>query len=296
MRLALGTVQFGMEYGVSNVYGQTMENEVKQILVSAYDHGICMLDSATSYGLAEKVVGQAIIDGEITSAKWKIVTKTPSFKVQRITGKQVEELEVAFETSCNKLNRKTFYGLLIHNCDDLFASDGTKLFESLQQFKECGLVEKIGVSLYSSEQVDRVLDEFPIDLVQLPVNILDQRLLKNGRLAKLKRYGVEIHARSVFLQGLLLMNLVDVAEWFKPIRNTLGMFHQLACEKGLTPLELALGFVQGIHDIDRVVVGVNTLDQLIEIVNAAEIELAPSDYSGLSISDPVFMNPVNWKL
>jgi len=132
--------------------------------------------------------------------------------------------------------------------------------------------------------------------VQLPINILDQRLLEGGQLSMLKKYGVEIHARSVFLQGLLLMPLKNISPWFNPIMNTLEALHVKASKLNMSTLQLALGFVQSISEVDKVVVGVNTLNQLREIISATSIYINTEEFSDLSINDPIYLNPSNWRV
>ncbi|MBT4731423.1 aldo/keto reductase, partial [Candidatus Woesearchaeota archaeon] len=200
-KLALGTAQFGLDYGISNVHGKTDKHNVNQILEFAYNNNIDTIDTAAMYGNAESVVGGSINN----SHSWKIVTKTPSFIGDCVDKTDVERLRRAFKKSILNLGRKNIYGLLIHSCDDLFKPGGSLLFKEMEALKSIGAVEKIGVSVYSSRQIEMVLNKFNIDLIQLPINILDQNLLIDGWLKKIKEKGIEIHARSVFLQGVLLM-------------------------------------------------------------------------------------------
>jgi len=190
----------------------------------------------------------------------------------------------------------TLYGLLIHNCNNLFLPGGEKLLQTMEQLKKKGSVKKIGVSVYSGEQVDFILDNYSVDLVQLPVNILDQRLINGGQLDRLKSQGVEVHARSVFLQGLLLMPLNNVSSWFNPIRKVLEEFHVEAKTRNMSALGMALSFVQSIHGVDKVLVGVNTLEQLHEIINTKLAIVNVTEFSNLSINNPTFINPSNWKI
>ena len=166
----------------------------------------------------------------------------------------------------------------------------------MNQLKDDGFIKKIGVSVYSGEQIDRLLDNYAVDLVQLPINILDQRLLNGGQLSKLKQHGVEIHARSVFLQGLLLMPLNSVHPWFDPILRVLGEFHIKAKKLNMSALQLALGFVQSIDEVDKVIIGVNTLKQMHEIIDIASVRINIEEFSNLSINDSTFLNPSNWKI
>ena len=290
MKIGLGAVQFGVNYGVSNIYGKTTKNEASKILQFAYENGINVIDTAISYGNSEDILGEVI-----TNDDWKIVTKTPCFSDNCLNSRHVKQLQESFNQSLFKLRKKNIYGLLLHSCDDLFKPGGRLLFQEMERLKSIGMIQKIGVSLYDGKQVDRLLDNYPIDLVQLPINILDQRLIKGGQLVKLKKYNVEIHARSVFLQGLLLMSLNNTPPWFNPVREVLESFHKEAKKRNMTVLQLALSFVQSIDEIDKVIVGVNTLKQLKEVVNAASIRVNTTELSCMSIDDPVFVNPGNWK-
>ncbi len=291
MKIALGTVQFGMNYGVSNNLGQTRESEVEKILQYAARYGVNILDTAPSYGNSNDILGK-----NIDCNYWNIVTKTPHFMSDSIGNKQIDKLFKSIELSQKKLGKDKFYGLLIHNYDDLFLPGGDRLFKAMEYLKKSGVVKKLGVSLYSGEQVDQILDNYSMDLVQLPVNILDQRLVDSGQLAKLKKYGIEVHARSIFLQGLLLMQSKDIPSWFEPIMGTLDAFHLEAKRRNMSALQLALGFVQSIDMVDKVVIGVNTLKQMREIISAASIQVDTTEFSRLSISNPTFLNPSNWKI
>jgi len=292
MKLALGTAQFGMSYGISNQEGQTNIEEVAAILAYAQEHDIVTLDTAAVYGNSEATLGRVLSNN---CGAFQIVTKTPHFKASSISNDELSLLRDTFEQSLAHLGVEQIDGLLIHACDDLFANNGQKLFHELEILKAQGKVNKIGVSVYSSQQIDRVLNEFSIDLVQLPVNVFDQRLIEDGSLDRLKKENVEVHARSVFLQGLLLMPVESISPWFMPIMPTIKRFHALAQEMGLSPLQLALGFVSALEQVDRVVIGVNNLAQLQEIVEAPNALIDVVQCQELSVQDPRFISPGNWQ-
>jgi len=291
-KIALGTVQFGISYGISNQLGKTSKSKIEEILQYAHKNGINTLDTAALYGNSEELIGDFAHD----DGKWDIVTKIPPIGNTAIGDKQIDILLRDFELSLDKLKRKSVYGLLLHSCDDLFLADGYRLLQAMERLKEEGFVKKIGVSLYGYDQIERILGNYSIDLVQLPVNILDQRLLDSGHLKTLKKYDVEIHARSVFLQGLLLMQTSDIPSWFDPIKKALNAFHKEAKKRRISTLQLALSFVQSIDEIDKVVVGVNTLEQLHQIIEAMPLRVNIRDFSSLSISDKNFLNPSNWRI
>ena len=250
-----------------------------------------MIDTASSYGDSEKILGEVI-----TNYYCKLVTKTPHFSDSYIDNSHVLKLKESFHQSLFNLRQKDIYGLLLHSCDDLLKPGGGLLLQEMENIKSNGLVKKIGVSLYNSEQVDIVLSKFNIDLVQLPINIFDQQLLIGGWLDKLKDFDVEIHARSVFLQGLLLMTNDLVPPYFFPIKKNLEAFYKSAKELSLSQLELALGYVMGVSEIDQVVVGVNTVEQLKEIIKVTQVQINPMEFSDIAINDPTFTNPSLWKL
>jgi aryl-alcohol dehydrogenase-like predicted oxidoreductase len=289
--LIIGSAQFGMHYGVSNTCGTTKEESVSSILNIANYNGISLVDTAPSYGNSEIVLGRGEIDEQ-----WNFITKTPSFSVDKISRNETKKLKSIFAESCKRVNKKKLYGLLVHSCDDLFKPGGSDIFREMESIKEKGLVEKIGVSVYSSYQIEKVLKNFPIDLIQLPINILDQRLLRNDYLKKLKEAGIEIHARSAFLQGLLLMDSKDISPYFDPILSALYRFHNSARQDNLSKLELALGFVNSIDEIDNTIIGVNNLEQLNECISASRVVIDTNRYKSLSISDPMFLNPQYWKI
>ena len=290
-KIALGTAQFGMSYGISNQLGKTSKYKVEEILLHAHKNGINTLDTASLYGNSEELIGNFA-----HNAEWDVITKIPTIGNAAICNKQIDALLRSFELSLSKLNQKNIYGLLLHSCDDLFSVGGYRLLQAMEELKKEGFVKKIGVSLYDSNQVDRVLGNYPIDLVQLPVSILDQRLLDSGHLKALKKYDVEIHARSVFLQGLLLMQTSDISSWFDPVKGVLNSFHKEAKKRRISALQLALSFVQSIVEIDKVVVGVNTLEQLHQIIDAMSLRVDIRDFSSLSIRDATILNPSNWRI
>lgn len=291
MKVALGTVQFGVNYGISNKAGKTSQAEVGAILAAARSNGVSVIDTASLYGDSEAVLGQSLP----ADSGFSIVTKTPQFSGQTLDGADAQQMEDTLRSSLAKLGAAAIYGLLIHRADDLLLPGGDLLVERLLRLKQTGLVSKVGVSVYSGRQIDLVLERFQMDLIQLPINVLDQRLLQSGHLQKLKNAGVEIHARSAFLQGLLLMELQEIPEYFDSVRGRLESYHRFIKEHGLTPLQAALGFVSGIPEIDQVVCGVNDARQLREICEAAQAKVDFRAFADFGTTDEAIVNPALWK-
>jgi len=291
VKIGLGTVQFGVDYGISNSEGQTSVDEVVKVLAVARRHGVRIIDTAALYGSSESVLGKVLP----ADHQFKLVTKTARIDAARITPADVALMEQTFARSLVKLNCSSVYGLLIHNSSDLLARDGHLLMESLNLLKKRGMVSKIGVSLYSAEQVEQVLEKYEIDLVQLPINVLDQRLLQGGQLAKLKAAGVELHARSAFLQGLLLMNPDTLPAHFDSIKLHLKNYHDYLSLRGITPVQAALGFVSGLSEIDAVICGVNNHLQLEELCSNSQ-PLPVDLFSEFALDCVDIVNPANWRL
>ncbi|MCK4264792.1 aldo/keto reductase [Candidatus Babeliales bacterium] len=287
MKLGIGTIQFGLAYGISNKEGQVAFDDGKKILSLAAETNISVLDTANSYGLSEEALGRLISENH----KFKIITKTPKF----LKG-SAENLERAFCDSLLKLKQRDVYGLLVHRTDDLFEKDGEQLWQKMVELKKRGLVKKIGVSVYDSNQLDMVLNKYPIDLVQLPVNLFDQRLVNNGYLKKLKKLNVEIHARSIFLQGLLLMKTEELSSFFDSLHEHFKKYHFFLKDNEITSLEASLDFVLKIKEIDCVLVGVCSAKQLNDILFVTMNSFAKEiNYSCLEYHDELILNPSLWK-
>jgi len=291
MKLGLGTVQFGLDYGVSNTQGITPLNEVCRILSLAAQSGLRIIDTAATYGTSETVLGKALTDDH----HFKIVTKTPVFSKSTITGADADQVEDIFYRSLSNLRAPAVYGLLVHHATDVLSAGGTLIFDRLHQMKNRGLIEKIGVSVYAADEIDRLMDSVMIDIIQLPVNILDQRLIQSGHLQKLKKAQIEIHARSVFLQGVLLMKPESLGSCFDSIRNHLKKYHHTIKRMGISAVEAALGFVINIQEVDTVLCGVNTCRPLQELISAAATSGLPAEhYTAFALTDPNILNPSKW--
>ncbi|MDC0309187.1 aldo/keto reductase [bacterium] len=288
-KLGLGTVQWGLPYGLANQHGLTTPETVTALLSEARHCGIEMLDTASLYGKSEAVLGANSLEG------FKVITKTPHFTTTHISDIEVNQLNETFQQSLNLLSRKKIYGLLIHHADDLLVPGGDRLLAAMRQLKEKRVVEKIGVSVYDGMQVDAVLKKFKPDLIQLPLSVLDQRMLSSGHLELLKNEGIEIHVRSVFLQGLLLMPLNNIPAFFEPIRPLLTRWHAAAHAQGLTANQAAIAFVKNLTYVDTVLVGLDNLAQFRTCFNDFAID-TNFDATGLACNDPVFVNPSLWQL
>lgn len=294
MKLGLGTAQFGLNYGISNQRGRIPADEVRAILALASNHGIEVLDTATAYGDSEAVIG-ASLSGE---ASFRIVTKTAASKFAASAHDIQAQLEQSLRDSLRHLRQQSVYGYLLHDPQQLFAPEADKLVAALQLLKQQGLVKKIGVSVYTATEIDRALELFLPDIVQAPVSIFDQRLVSSGHLVKLKKRGVEIHARSVFLQGLVLMPVEDMPAHFQTVAGHLEKFTRFTEAAGMSRLDAALAFIAQIEELDVALVGVSGLDELKTIVSSVkrnqDHELKIGNAAQWAIGNDEIVNPALW--
>jgi aryl-alcohol dehydrogenase-like predicted oxidoreductase len=280
-KLALGSVQFGMDYGISNTGGRVPFREVEKILNLAMENGINTLDTAPGYGNSEQVLG------EIGVNDFHIVTKTIPLKLG------VDNVLQSFYQSLIDLNTTSVDGLLIHNISDIKDKQFDALYKELNKLKQDKVINKIGFSTYIPNQVDFLLDNFDFDLIQVPFNVFDTRLVEGGQLQKLKNKKIEIHARSVFLQGILL-NFHSLPEYFSTWREQFVEYQLIVKESGLSLLEYALNFVIGFEEIDKVIIGVENCNQLQEAISSLEVK-NNINYKDNGLNDPFLVNPSNWR-
>ena len=267
-RLALGTVQFGLDYGIANTSGQVSAAEANNILSICEQEGIDLLDTASLYGNSETVLGQLLAS---RSGKFKVVSKLPDCSA--------EEVRKAFGDSLEHLQQEKLYGYLIHHYGHWEKNLG--IFDELQALREENKVDKVGFSLYHPQEAMTLLDRGIVpDLVQVPFSLFDQRF--NEVFSALKAAGTEIHVRSVFLQGVYFMNPENLPEHLLPAKRHLMHLGQVAKREGLSIADLCLNFALGQPLIDRVVIGVDSSKILNDnIVTSQKVELVKSLFSEL---------------
>jgi aryl-alcohol dehydrogenase-like predicted oxidoreductase len=291
LRLGLGTVQFGLDYGVSNRAGRPSEGEVAAILARAVEMGIGYLDTAPAYGEAEILVGRHLPRHH----NLRIVTK-----LSPIAGATIEALHgvTILETlarSFEHLRVDRVHGLLIHHAADLAKPGAEHIVDALMHARSRGWAERIGASVYDAEQLALVESQFQPQLVQLPLNVLDRRLIQSGMLSRLRALGVEVHARSIFLQGALLMNPNELPPFFAPVREHIAGLQRQWGAAGLTALGGCLAFALRRPEIDAVIVGINRLQELSEIEGiVARLGDEHSELEFLAEIDSIFLDPRRW--
>ena len=289
-KFGLGTAQFGMSYGRFRDSDRQNNQGVEQTLELARQFGFSMLDTAQGYGNAEDVLGTL---RDLTQS-FQIITKTSAFGPGQITDSHRSMLLEKIRSSLARLGCSSIYGVLIHRTDDLLQPGAEHLFDGLCEAKSQGIVEKIGVSVYTDDEIDRIFSRFDLDIVQLPINVLDRRLIEAGSLKELDRRGVEVHARSALLQGLLAANPAFLPPDFAAIRPVLSGFREAASNAGMTPPQAALMYLRSIPEIHRILIGVDSREQLFETFGNLP-DTCDINFDPFRINDPQILNPDNWR-
>jgi aryl-alcohol dehydrogenase-like predicted oxidoreductase len=284
-RLCIGTAQFGLPYGITNPTGTIAEDKITAILKTAWQAGSDTLDTAISYGGSERVLGvQSMND-------WKVITKIPP--VPEGIADVNEWVRNKFQASLDRLGVRSLYGLLVHQASQLEGPEGANIYRAIQNLKEDGLVRKIGVSVYNPECIGPLIANYPLDLVQAPLNILDRRLLSDQTMGQLKAKGVEVHARSIFLQGILLQPFDTLPPKFSRWRGLWKNMQNWMTQEGISAVQACVGFVFANKEIDRVIVGVTSENELAEVIRATKdrfVEPPPE----LVCNDADLINPSKW--
>lgn len=283
-RIILGTAQFGSKYGISNTKGKVKSNDINDILNYAKNENINLIDTAIEYGNCEEELSKFDMNS------WNIITKIPSIP-DHITDISAY-IESQVQKSQNKLNIKNFYSVLLHSPMQLLGEKGQFIWASLQNLKVKYSIEKIGFSIYSPDELDSLLGKYKPDIIQAPYNILDNRMESSGWLDRLQKLDIEVHARSVFLQGLLLMDPIKrprkFLKWDKIWKN----WDAWLKKNNLSPIEGCLAHALQNKKFKKIIIGVESVYQLRQIIKSC-------NYSNLSfpdfnIDDKTLIDPSKW--
>lgn len=286
-RLVLGTAQFGMDYGVTNLRGEVPRDEVASILRLATVVGIHTLDTACDYGRSETVLG-AIGVGD-----WDVITKLPAVLPTRRD--VVGWVEKHVVSSLERLGISQLSGLLVHRANHLLGRDGEVLYAALRSLSDQGLVSRIGISIYEPHRLASLIADRRIDIVQTPYNLFDRRIDRSGWLDSLTQRGSEVHLRSIFLQGLLLSPPEARPAYFRHWEPLWNEYDKWLREGGMTPMEACLGFALQTSTASKIVVGVESEAQLRQLLDST-LNLPAIRPTFPDVSDPMLIDPSKWEL
>ena len=278
--LVLGTAQWGNAYGVTNSQGRLIDQQIEEIAALALESKIRFADTASGYGDAETRLAPWAKQFEVTTK----VTGAASISVEDQLSKSLDALELDQVRCC-----------LIHDWPSLTQDQAEAAVKGLERAKASGIVAKIGISAYDEADLARAIAIFTkVDAVQVPVSILDQRLVGSSAIGQLKAMGTEIQVRSIFLQGLLASRS-DSALGNHP---EIQQFHDSCEQLKISPIQAALSFVQGLEWVDQLVVGITSAQELKEIVNASQLNRSANWHEITRSLEPSndlsLIDPRNW--
>ena len=282
-RLALGTAQFGLAYGLNNEAGQPSAAAVAEVLAAAQAAGLTLLDTAAAYGNSEARLGELL--GE--QPAFDLITKLPAGPPTQVAQHLAESLA--------RLRRQRLHGVMFHAFSPLQAEPVA--WQALQAARAAGQVARIGVSLYHPHEAEWLLAQgWDLDLVQVPYNVFDQRFA--AVLPRLATQGVEVHVRSAFLQGLLLREPATLPTFFQPLAPKLTRLRELAAQAKVPLPAALLLFAAYAPGVARAVVGVDSVANLQENLAAAD-HLAAAEAlrpALLALAEPTdtFILPYTW--
>lgn len=284
-RLAIGTAQFGSNYGVANRFGQVSPTEINQILKTCEKNEITFIDTAVAYGESEETLGSLMVGNYNIVSK---LTRIPddNTNVEDFVVNQVKQ-------SLSKLKVSKLYALLLHHPDQILGAKGRQLFNALKKLQDKGYVTKIGVSVYDPSLIKEIISLYDIEIVQVPLNLLDRRLITNNFHKYLKDKDIEIHVRSIFLQGLLLLKKDQRPPYFRRWEVIWNKWHSWLIESSLNPIEACIQFGLSYQEVDKIVIGVDNNEQLNEIIYSANKNCNLS-FPETCSDDQFLINPSKW--
>jgi aryl-alcohol dehydrogenase-like predicted oxidoreductase len=284
-RLILGTAQFGMDYGINNRRGKIPGDEAFKILDLAFEVGIDTLDTAYLYGDSESVIGKFI---KARGLEFKVISKLP-----KCSAKDVEKILVH---SLEKLGIKNFYGYLIHDFPNFI--ENIEIWDILNKFKSDGIIDKLGFSIYFTRELEYILSSgIKFDLLQVPYNIFDRRF--ETYFSRLKEMDIEVHVRSIFLQGLVFKDPDELTGFFDRVRWKIKELQLLSMKLEIPIFAICLNFALLNKHIDGVIFGIDNLDNLVEIIGSLDYLDAVSDIYDIFYifeeRDEKLILPINWR-
>ena len=284
-KLILGTVQMGLNYGVNNSSGQVSLNDSFKILNYAFENGITTLDSAEAYGNAHEVIGK--FHQENPNKKFKIITKLP----KDING----HISKKVDTYLIDLNISHIEVLMFHSYESY--NNNIEKFNLLKQLKINNKIKSIGVSVYTNDEIEKVLINDDVDVIQVPFNLLDNANLRETILIKAKSKGKIIHTRSALLQGLFFKDKNDSNKIVQNLKNELILLSHISKRDNASILQLALSYCLKQKNIDNVIIGVDSLNQLVDNLDTLNYNLKQKTLESINtinVKNLDFINPSLW--
>jgi aryl-alcohol dehydrogenase-like predicted oxidoreductase len=285
-KLILGTVQMGLSYGINNTEGKISLDDSIEILNHAHENGIEVLDSAEAYGNAHHVIGS--FHKNYPEKKFKVITKLPN----RIETDILEKVSSYLQ----ELQVDNLHALLFHSYSSYEHS--LNKFNILNGLKLEGKIEKLGVSVYTKQEIEQVILDDNIEIIQIPFNLLDNNSLRGELLEKAKSHGKTIHTRSALLQGLFFKDSNEDSKTVQSLRNELIILKGIARKHNISMATLALSYCLYQNNIDNVLIGIDSINQLKDNIQAVKYQASEAlvkEISAIKVNDVNLLNPSLWK-
>lgn len=287
-KIILGTVQFGVRYGINNLAGKPSQETVNSILDLAFRNNIRLLDSAEAYGNSQEVIGNY---HRTSNNRFDVITKFHS-----VSDSLPVSLRNRISENLRVLNVDSLYCYMFHSFKD-FLVHFNVYKEEINELKNAGIIGKFGVSVYTNEEIEGLLEFDGVDLIQFPFNLLDNNNKRAAMIKKAKSKGIEIHTRSTFLQGLFFKQVDELQGKLIPLRPYLGQVNSVAAASNLRVTDLALNYVTGQETIDKVLIGVDSPEQLEDNLRSLQHTIslqALEQINRLDVKETELLNPSNW--
>ena len=257
-RIVLGGAQLGLPYGILNGGETLSREEVARILNTAVDHGVVLIDTAIAYGQSESMIG------ETSQNRFKIISKLPPLPVD--ISNVSEWVHSQVQGSLSRLKCTSLDALLLHRPQDLTGAQGAELYAAIGSLMAEKMIHRFGVSIYSPDDLGGIIGTFDIHVVQAPLNVFDHRIL--GVTDQLSALNIEVHARSVFLQGVLIASPKDRPQRFEPWSEHFSLFDEWVRSSGVSAMACCLGFALQQPGIAKLVIGTTSAESLDEIMTS----------------------------
>ena len=253
-KIVLGTAQFGLNYGIANKAGKISIKDIRKIKSLSLKKGMTTLETAQAYGNSEEIIGDINFKNFNHISKIQLDTNKNTSNYKKVLDKLVRN-------SLKKLRLKKIYAFLFHNSDDLLSKNGKTIFKALNDLKKKGIVMNLGVAVYNVTELEVLTKKFKFDIISIPFNLFDRRFENSNIIKKLKENNVKIYGRSIFLQGLLLMNVKNLPKYFKRWKKLFYNFEKFAFKRKFEKFHLCLNYALNSEILDKVIIGVDNFNQ-----------------------------------
>jgi len=284
-KIIVGSANFNQKYGVKKNF--IKKNEIKKLFNLAAKNKIKVIDTSPLYKESEKIIGQ------INNNRFKVISKIPK-KPKNIKKKEIVDwLKKSAINSLANLKIKKFECLLLQDANSLLSKNGKEIYKGMRSIKKSEITSKIGISIYDFKTLGQIIKRFKFDLVQTPLNIFDQRLIETGWLNKLKKRKIEVHVRSIFLQGILLLGRDQLPKKIKKFDRDWMKWENWLKLKNLKALQACSLFIFNQNKLDGVVIGFNNQNQLNQILKIQKMKNFVSEFD-LNIKNNKLKDPRKW--